>query len=159
MTHRRDEMSRSSVPTMDGPKPQTIVSLTHIESARDLDDLARTDPFSYHSIPEVRRAKARGEEADHEALARRITSSDGPSSSGAKEATKSTNTTTTTVKRSSCISYESHPDLLMEEFFGSDDDGGDCDRDSGEDPVDPMELLLSQRTTVARDERDVPRRQ
>ena len=73
------------------PEPK-IIDLRNI-GTKDLMSIKKKDPFLYYSIPEVRSAKILGRDVDIKAQPPR------------------------TAKRSSCISFECHPDLLFEDLL------------------------------------------
>ena len=73
------------------PEPK-IIDLRNI-GTKDLMYIKKQDPFLYYSIPEVRNAKTLGRDVDPSAQPPR------------------------TAKRSSCISFECHPDLLFEDLL------------------------------------------
>ncbi|KAL7553032.1 hypothetical protein ACHAWF_016278 [Thalassiosira exigua] len=152
----RDEVSpallsvhRTTEPTLlNGPKPRPAVDLASLDS-KDFKDLRRRDSFLYYSIPEVRRAQVRGENVDHVMLARRYSA---PPDTGS--AWDDVPEQATAVRRSSCISFECHPDLVMAELLNSDGLEGleAFAEEQGEDYQDPLDLLLADMTS-ARDEK------
>ena len=111
------------VRTMQEPKKSKEVDLKRITSADDLNSLKAKDPFSYYSIPGVRSAMILMQDIDTSNLASsplldrsctscpsRLQSVQGPAM-----------TQQTVVTRSSRISFECHPDLLLEDDLMSDD--------------------------------------
>ncbi|KAL7525625.1 hypothetical protein ACHAWF_001440 [Thalassiosira exigua] len=140
----------NTVRTIDCSKPRPTVDLSRMES-KDLKDLHQRDAFLYYSIPEVRHALVRGGQVDHEKLAQRFSSPDSvetrqPHFSGPRNESTATSTT---VKRSSCISFECHPDLLMGELLGF--DTLEAQEDEESDVNDPLDFLLAMMQNV-RDE-------
>ena len=112
---------------MNMSKPTKVLSFNTHMSCEDLTSLKQRDPFSYYSIPGVRSAKILLKEIDDSTdlddcrLARNCTSC--PSRLQTSQPGK------LTVKRSSCISFECHPDLILyedlEEEITDDDDLSD----------------------------------
>ena len=88
----------------------------------DLKRLKQKDPFLYFSIPAVRRAALLNKDVDMSSLQ----GSKSQCSSGGRASYPSQieSTPTTKVVRRSCISFECHPDLLMEDYLDNtlDDD-------------------------------------
>jgi len=93
------------------PKLNDAIDVKHI-SMLDLSTMKMHDSFMYYSIPEVRRAKMLEEDVE----------------------TAQVDAQPRSVVRKSRISFECHPDLLLEEVGDSDSDD-DCD--------DPLDVLLA----------------
>ena len=74
------------------PSSPKTIDLRNV-GTEDLMYIKKVDPFLYYSIPEVRSAKILGRDVDIKAQPPR------------------------TAKRSSCISFECHPDLLFEDLL------------------------------------------
>mmetsp|Transcript_32785 Transcript_32785/g.62637 ORF Transcript_32785/g.62637 Transcript_32785/m.62637 type:complete len:138 (+) Transcript_32785:164-577(+) len=81
-------------------------------SASELSSIQKQDPFMYYSIPGVRSAMMLMQDVD--------TSNLGASTFRARETDHDdeTRASQTVVTRSSCISFECHPDLLIESILG-----------------------------------------
>ena len=114
------------------PKPKQIDLRT--VSANDLKSIEKQDTFLYYSIPGVRTAKLLGRDIDTSDLATSRIPRDRGFNAKQDKASQSQ-----TVTRSSCISFECHPDLLLEDLL---DDHRDLDmvEDAGEDQL--LGLLL-----------------
>ena len=76
-------------------KPKKTVDIKNIRSLDDLNSIQKQDPFMYYSIPEVRSAKMLMRDIDMSNLSPRSQK----------------------VSRSTCISFECHPDLLYEDLL------------------------------------------
>ena len=112
-------------------KPKKEIDIRNI-STDDLKSIQRQDPFMYYSIPGVRSAKLFMKEIDSSNLGLNRNCGSCPSRLGsvhdnAPEPHK--------VTRSSCISFECHPDLLLEGLLDADDNGNIL-LDDVEDPLD-----------------------
>ena len=121
----------------DGPKKQ--IDIKDI-SANDLESIKREDPFMYYSIPGVRISKMLMKDgADTYKLSAASTMKRSCFSSASRLETVQGKAQETVVRKS-CISFECHPDLLLdEEFSMNEHDAFDEDVDL----EDPLELLLS----------------
>ena len=111
-----------SVPTKgskeaeESSQKKVIVDTTHL-TAQDLKTLKKQDPFLYYSLPSsVRRNAATADGAGKNKKDMDYTSS--------PLIGKSTPTPTTKVERRSCISFECHTDLLLEDELLNDADTG-----------------------------------
>ena len=111
--------------------PERVMMIDTDElSEEDLKTLKKQDPFLYYSIPAVRNAAVRNREVDMASLR----SGSGDTSrqasscsvqlddfesyaSSAAAAAATTTSTSTKVERKSCISFEGHVDLLLEDYF------------------------------------------
>ena len=123
------------------PKPKTI-ALKNI-SDKDLKSLKKKDPFSYYSIPGVRSASLLGKDIDTSDLGScRIK---GTMSCPARLQTEKVKAqSSTTVTRSKRISFECHPDLLLEDLVNSDEDlTGLEDFDLEEDTEDLLDFFMA----------------
>lgn len=117
------------------PKPKQIDLRT--VSANDLKSIEKQDTFLYYSIPGVRSAKVLGRDIDTSDLA----TSKIPRDRGFK-AEQDKASQSQTVTRRSCISFECHPDLLLEDLL--DDDASsdeDFDLASSVEDADEDQLL------------------
>jgi len=90
---------RRRVKTRLASKEPKTVDIENIISHDDLESIHRDDPFMYYSIPGVRRAKVLMRDVDLADLG-------SSSSDGGPRRRK--------VSRSTCISFECHPDLILE---------------------------------------------
>eukprot|EP00986_Skeletonema_menzelii_P007328 scaffold2854_cov140-Skeletonema_menzelii.AAC.4 len=97
-------MNTFTVPTKGEPTVQKkkVIIDTRKLTKDDLKRLKKQDPFLYFSIPTVRTAALLNRDVDLKAL-------QGGQHSGPTPAT--------TVERRSCISFECHTDLLLEDRF------------------------------------------
>ena len=120
------------------PKPKTI-ALKNI-SDKDLKSLKKQDPFSYYSIPGVRSASLLGKDIDTSDLGScRIK---GTMSCPARLQTEQVKAhSPTTVTRSKRISFECHPDLLLEDLLNS--GAGLEDFDLEEDTEDLLDFFMA----------------
>ena len=96
-------------------------------TAEDLENIHRQDPFLYYSIPGVRSAKVLMKEVD--------TSNLGASALNRNSMCPLT-PQSQKVTRSSCVSFECHPDLLLHDLLNDDDDS------SLENTEDPLDLWM-----------------
>ena len=120
----------------DGPKKQ--IDIKDI-SANDLVSIKREDPFMYYSIPGVRISKMLMKDVDTSDLSASSTIKRSCFSSPSRLETVQGKAQETVVRKS-CISFECHPDLLLDdEFSMNEHDAFDEDVDL----EDPLELLLS----------------
>ena len=107
-------------------------------SANDLESIRREDPFMYYSIPGVRISKMLMKDGvDTSDLSALSTIKRSCFSSPSRLETVQGKAQETVVRKS-CISFECHPDLLLEEEFSMNEHD-----DFDEDVEDPLELLLS----------------
>ena len=108
-----------TVKTVFEPPKHKTIGLKNM-SDKDLKSLKMQDPFSYYSIPGVRSASLLGKDIDTSDLGTcRIK---GTSSCPARLQTEQSKTQSlTTVTRSTRISFECHPDLLLEELLNNDE--------------------------------------
>ena len=104
-----------SVPTKgskeaeESSEQKKVIVDTRYLSAQDLKTLKKQDPFLYYSLPSsVRRNAGRNSDMDY--------------MSSPLIGKSSTSTPTTTVERRSCISFECHTDLLLEDEWLNDAD-------------------------------------
>ena len=95
----------------------------------DLKRLKQKDPFLYFSIPAVRNAALFNKDLDMSSLQGR--KSQCSSRDTASYPSQIESTPTTKVVRRSCISFECHPDLILEDYLDNTaDDEYDLDLDS-----------------------------
>ena len=87
------------VPTNNENKPKKTVDLRHITSLVDLKSIKKQDSFMYYSIPGVRKATVLMQDIDTANLGR-------AAQDEAPQASQK-------ALRSTCISFECHPDLLL----------------------------------------------
>ena len=106
-----------SVPTKgskeaeESSQKKVIVDTRHL-NAQDLKTLKKQDPFLYYSLPSsVRRSNA-GRNRDMDYMSSPLIG---------KSSTPTTKLTSTKVERRSCISFECHTDLLLEDEWLNDD--------------------------------------
>ena len=95
----------------DGPKKQ--IDIKDI-SANDLVSIKREDPFMYYSIPGVRISKMLMKDVDTSDLSASSTIKRSCFSSPSRLETVQGKAQETVVRKS-CISFECHPDLLLDE--------------------------------------------
>jgi len=117
-----------SVPTKGSEEAEessqkVIVDTKHL-NAQDLKTLKKQDPFLYYSLPSSLRRNAatadgagRNNDMDYMSSPLTIGKSIGKSSTP----TPTTKSTSTKVERRSCISFECHPDLVLEDEWLNDD--------------------------------------
>ncbi|KAL7527043.1 hypothetical protein ACHAXR_001772 [Thalassiosira sp. AJA248-18] len=115
------------------PKEPKKVSMERM-SAQDLKSIKKQDLFMYYSIPEVRRAEMllEGIDASKDLATCELTRN--CISSPSSLITLQGKALTHTVTRSSCISFECHPDILLfdlddlsdEDFHNLNDNSDDC---------------------------------
>ena len=110
--------------------PKKILDLRNT-SSEDLKSIQKLDPFMFYSIPGARRASMLNQDIDTSLLAG--TSSNRRSSWSAQS---------NKVARSTCISVEAHPDLLLENDLleGVEED---FDFDFTHDDFSDLDLLMS----------------
>ena len=85
---------------------------TSVLNEEDLHTLKRHDPFLYYSIPTVRDAAIRCRSVD-------LTTLKDPTSNRSRRSScpsRIESSPSTTVEKKSCISFECHPDLLLEDL-------------------------------------------
>ena len=127
-----------SVPTKgskeaeESSQKKVIVDATHL-NAQDLKTLKKQDPFLYYSLPSsVRRntatADGAGRNSDMDYMSSPLTI--GKSIGKSSTPTPTTKSTSTKVERRSCISFECHTDLVLEDELLNDGDTVDVDFDS-----------------------------
>ena len=95
------------------PKPKQI-DLKTISSANDLKSIEKQDTFLYYSIPGVRIARLLGRDIDVTDLATSRMPRNGHSCPARLHAEQDKASNSQIVTRSSCISFECHPDILLE---------------------------------------------
>jgi len=111
--------------------PKRVIDTRNF-SEEDLEALKKQDPFLYYSIPTVRNAVLRRCSAAHVTTTRRNPE---PARSRSRRASCPSRVESSMVERKSCISFECHTDLLLEdcmddaELFGN-GDGVDLDTDT-----------------------------
>mmetsp|Transcript_24938 Transcript_24938/g.39156 ORF Transcript_24938/g.39156 Transcript_24938/m.39156 type:complete len:116 (-) Transcript_24938:151-498(-) len=107
-------MSSFTIPTKGEPSTQMKVVDTRNLTENDLKRLKKQDPFLYFSIPAVRTATLLNRDVEMSSLKNgwrsRRTSCPSPSR-------RTESTLITKVERRSCISFECHTDLILEDFF------------------------------------------
>jgi len=91
------------VPTNNDNKPKKTIDIRHITSLDDLKSIKKQDSFMYYSIPGVRKATVLMQDIDTANLGR-------AAQDGAPQASQK-------ALRSTCISFECHPDLLLENVW------------------------------------------
>ena len=102
--------TKGSKEAEESSQKKVIVDTTHL-TAQDLKTLKKQDPFLYYSLPSsVRRNAGRNSDMDYMSSPL-IGKSIGKSSTP----TPTTKSTSTKVERRSCISFECHPDLVLED--------------------------------------------
>ena len=128
-----------TVKTKTQPSSPKTIDLKNM-SAEDLKSIKKQDPFLYYSIPGVRSAMFLSTDIDTSDLGASKTKSCPSRLQTTRGKARSSRTTT----RSSCISFECHPDLMMEDLLSdlsledeelsvvSDLSMGDCQQDDQE---------------------------
>ena len=79
-----------------------------------------SDPFMYYSIPGVRQASLRHNDVDYSdiaSLSRAVSLPSSPSRSRPSQAQEEGEGDACKVSRRTCISFECHPDVLMEDLM------------------------------------------
>ena len=116
-------------------KPKREIDLQQVTDD-DLQTVKKQDPFMYYSIPGVRDAELQLKEIDISNLRNCLSCAARMQTVRKKSISK--------VKRIACISYECHPDVLLEDFVNDEDsDGFDMDWDDGSgDPLNDLMKLL-----------------
>ena len=107
--------TKGSKEAKESSQKKVIVDTTHL-SAQDLKTLKKQDPFLYYSLPSsVRRnaatADGAGRNSDMDYMSSPLTG---------KSSTPTTKSTSTKVERRSCISFDCHTDLVLEDELLSD---------------------------------------
>jgi len=110
-------------------EPKTMDIVENI-SPDDLESIHRDDPFMYFSIPGVRMAKVLMKDIDLANLGSTGHSSSPSSSDKGPKHQK--------VSRSTCISFECHPDLILEDLMEYGPEESDVDAET------LMDILMSQ---------------
>ena len=111
--------------------PKRVIDTRNL-SEEDLEALKKQDPFLYYSIPTVRNAVLRRCSAAHVTTTRRNPE---PARSRSRRGSCPSRVESSMVERKSCISFECHTDLLLEDFmddaelFGN-GDGANFDTDT-----------------------------
>jgi len=118
-------------------KPKREVDLQQV-TADDLQTIKKQDPFMYYSVPGVLNAEMQMKEVDVSNI--RNCLSCPARMQTMKTTTSSTPPSSTTVTRSTCISYECHPDVFLEDFL-NDEGSGDVDMDFVDDS-DELDRLM-----------------
>lgn len=85
----------------------------------DLRSLQVSDPFMFHSIPEVHRARIANRDVDFAKLIANTTTS---SASGDESSTSCGSSSKSSIQRRSRVSTECHVSMLLEELLDMDDD-------------------------------------
>ena len=106
-------------------------------SADDLKSIQRNDPFLYYSIPGVRSAKLLMKDIDGTNIGvSELTRSHVSCPSRLENGVFSMSNQSKKVTRSTCISFECHPDMILEDDFPLEGDGDIMDLDGMMDPLD-----------------------
>ena len=120
--------------------PKRVIDTRNL-SEEDLKALRKQDPFLYYSIQSARNAALRRNSADMTALRNQ------EKLARSRRASCPSRVESTMVERKSCISFERHTDLLLEdcmdeaELFG-DGAGADIDTDLDTDALSLFDQLL-----------------
>jgi len=126
---------RQIVKTELGAKKTKKLDIKNI-SADDLKSIQKKDPFMYYSIPGVRSAKVLMKDIDTSNL--KASGIRNCISCPSRLQTVQDKAQSQTVTRSSRISFECHPDLLLEDLLN---DVEDCDLEGTDD--EPFEFLMA----------------
>ena len=110
-------------------KPKREIDLQQV-SADDLRTLKKQDAFMYYSIPGVRNAEMQMKDIDLSNLRNCLSC---PARMQTVQATSISK-----VERSTRISYECHPDLLLEELLNEDGSNSIGSDDGANDPLDDL---------------------
>ena len=125
--------TKGAASTDDDEAPKRVIDTRNL-SEEDLEALKKQDPFLYYSIPTVRNAVLRRCSAAHVTTTRR-NPEPARSRSRSRRASCPSRVESSMVERKSCISFECHTDLLLEDFmddaelFGN-GDGANFDTDT-----------------------------
>ena len=143
-------MTQPTAPA-DREKARKFIDTNNLDE-QDLKNLKKYDPFLYYSIPSVVRdakAKVVSNEEFQVQPALQLQDQDGSHSSIDSNSATAT-TTSTMVERKSRISYECHPDLLLESLFEDDDSDYSVVEHEDEDcdVVDPIMQLMYRYSTA-----------
>ncbi len=108
-----------SVPTKGSKEAEESSQKKEIDTrylnAQDLKTLKKQDPFLYYSLPSSVRRRNAGRNRDMDCMS-------SPLIGKSSTPTPTTKSTSTKVERRSCISFECHTDLLLEDEWLNDDD-------------------------------------
>ncbi len=91
--------------------PKRVIDTRYL-SEEHLEALRKQDPFLYYSIPTVRNAVPRRSNAAHATTTQR-----NPEPARSRRASRPSRVESSMVERKSCISFECHTDLLLEDFM------------------------------------------
>ncbi len=91
--------------------PKRVIDTRNL-SEEDLEALKKQDPFLYYSIPTVRNAVLRRSSASNVTTTQR-----NPEPARSRRASCPSRVESSMVERKSCISFECHTDLLLEDFM------------------------------------------
>ena len=119
-------------------KPERVVTIKSM-NADDLESIKKTDAFLYYSIPAIRSAEVlmQGTETSDEVQQGWRTIRSSSPSTRLQTAQDNKSESSLTVTRSTCISFECHPDLLLEDMMS------DCFDDDSDDAEDPLDTFLT----------------
>ena len=119
-------------------KPEREIDLQQL-TVDELQTIKKQDSFMYYSIPGVRVAEMQMKELDVSNLRNCLSCP-----ARMKTKTPSTPSSLTTVTRSTCISYECHPDVFLEDLLNDEDseDLFDMDLDDESDDLHRLMKLL-----------------
>ncbi len=125
--------TKGAASTSTDEAPKRVIDTRNL-SEEDLEALKKQDPFLYYSIPTVRNAVVRRCSAAHVTTTQR---NPDPEPARSRRASCPSRVESSMVERKSCISFECHTDLLLEDYmddteiFGNGNgDGVDFDTDT-----------------------------
>ncbi len=117
--------TKGAASTADGaPKTKRVIDTTNL-SEEDLQALRKEDPFLYYSIPTIRhsvlRIRSSAADADADVTTQRSRKQESARSRRVSRPSRSRveveSSSSGMVERKSCISFECHTDLLLEDFM------------------------------------------
>ena len=118
------------------PKAKRVIDTTNL-SEEDLQALKKQDPFLYYSIPKIRNTVLRSSaaNADVTTQTQRNQNQKSADSRRASRPSQVESSSSAMVERKSCISFECHTDLLLEDLMDDTElfengDGFDLDTES-----------------------------
>ena len=105
--------TKGAASTSTDEAPKRVIDTRNL-SEEDLEALKKQDPFLYYSIPTVRNAAPRRYRVAHVTTTQRNPE---PARSRSRRASCPSRVESSMVERKSCISFECHTDLLLEDFM------------------------------------------
>ncbi len=138
-------------PTAPADRDRKVIDTNNLDE-QDLKNLKKYDPFLYYSIPSaVRDTKTKVVSNEDFQVQPALQDQDGSQSSIDSNPATTATTTSTMVERKSRISYECHPDLLLESLLEDDDSDYSVEHEYEDcDAVDPILQLMNRYSTMRR---------